>query len=83
MIGHQVINCMTLNVARLLNPLKRRRLAKYITKEQINVIYIQETHLKESESRYLKEFFSRTIYHVAASSSSKGVMLQSCYSIIL
>lgn len=74
-MGTLVIHCMTLNVNGLLNSLKRWRLVKFIIKEHINVVCLQETHLKELEFRYLKEVFSHTIYHAASSGRSRGIML--------
>lgn len=43
--------------------------------EHINIVVMQETHLKRPEITYLKHIFQSTIYHVPACSTSKGKML--------
>lgn len=73
---YRVLNCLSLNVAGMLNPLKRQRLAKFIIKEQVDVICLQETHLKEPESRFLKKKIWGSIYHAAALTRAKGVMIR-------
>lgn len=62
---------MSLNVAGLTNLIKRKRVAKYLKKERASLIFLQETHLKETETR----LWQRKIYHAAVSSRSCGVML--------
>lgn len=49
-----VVKCLTLNVAGLLNPMKRRRFTQFVIKEQIELVCFQETHLSEEAKQYLK-----------------------------
>lgn len=48
---------MTWNVASSFNPIKRRRLVRFIIKEKIDLICIQETHLKDTEIKHLRAVF--------------------------
>lgn len=51
----------SLNVAGLNNPVKRRRIAKIVLAEYVDLVCIQETHLRESKGRYLREVYKGTV----------------------
>lgn len=70
-----VLNCLTMIVAGLCNPVTRRRTARFIIKEQVKLVCLQETHLKEGEVKYLREIFQGTLYNSTASSRSKEVVI--------
>lgn len=52
-----------LNVNGLFNQIKRRRLALFLSKAQVKVVCLQETHLRESEEHYRRGMFKGLIYH--------------------
>lgn len=43
--------------------------------EHVDVVCLQETHLKANEERYLREVYKGLIYHAPVTTRSKGVML--------
>lgn len=51
------------------------KLAKFVIYEQVKIVCFQETHLQDMEMKYLREVFRDTIYHAAASSRSKRVVI--------
>lgn len=52
---------MTLNAAGLNSLFKRKRIARMLKAEkQVNIICMQETHLKILETKYLKQAFKGT-----------------------
>lgn len=66
---------VSLNVVGLTNLIKRKWVAKYLKKERASLICLQETHLKESETRLLEQMYYGMIYHAQVSSRSCAVML--------
>lgn len=57
------IHLMSLNVAGLNNPIKRRRLKTLIKDNGCDIFFCQETHLRKQEEHYINEVFSGTIIH--------------------
>lgn len=55
-------------------PFKICRTAKMVKAEKVDLICIQETHLRWNATRYLKEVFHGTNYHAPKQTKSKGVM---------
>jgi len=54
---------MSLNVNGLNNPMKRQLIMKKIKKEMAQIIFLQETHLSQSEHNKLKRFGYKNLYH--------------------
>lgn len=64
-----------LNVAGLKYLPKRKRIAKFLKKENAKLVCLQETHLNSTESKYLEYVFPGHIIHVPSLGRSGGVML--------
>lgn len=64
---------MSLNVAGLNNPLKRRSLRLLIKNKNGDTFYCQETYLRKMDARYLKEVYSGVIFYAPASVKNMGV----------
>lgn len=61
-----VIKQATLNVAGLNNVIKSKRIAKCINKMQVDLIFLQETHLRAQEEKYLKNILKGQLFHAPA-----------------
>lgn len=57
------VKLLSLKVDGLNNLLKRQWLRQVIWKDSWDIVYFQETHLRKSEERYLKEVFPSIILH--------------------
>lgn len=66
---------ISLNVAGLTSPIKRKRIAKFLRKERAQFICIQETPLKKSETSYLKQIFKGSVYHAHSTTRSSGIAI--------
>lgn len=62
------IKIMSLNVNGLNSPIKRQKVMTKLKKEKAQIIFLQETHLSQSEHNKLKKYGYRNLYH----SSFKG-----------
>lgn len=70
------IHLMSLNVAGLNNPIKRRRLKALIRDNRCDIFCCQETHLRRQEEHYIKEVcFSGTTIQAAAMVKTRGVLM--------
>lgn len=69
------LNCLTLTVNGLTNSIKRCRLATFLVNVYAKIVCLQETHLRDTETQYLREVFKGKIYHAPAVRRSKGVMI--------
>lgn len=69
------ITVISLNVAGLNNPIKRRWIAKLILTEQSDIVCLQETHLRVSEKQYLREIYKDKLYHATAATKTRGALL--------
>lgn len=69
------VHLMSLNVAGLNSLLNRRHLGQLIAKEKCDIVCCQETHLRKTEERYLREVFSGAIFHAPASVQKRGVFI--------
>lgn len=63
------IKIMSLNVNGLNSPIKRQKVMTKLKKEKAQIIFLQETHLSQSEHDKLKKYGYRNLYY----SSFKGV----------
>lgn len=63
---------LSLNVARMNNPLKRRRICNFLKQQGI---CLQERHLRVQEEKYLKDYFKRVLFHAAATIKQRGVCI--------
>lgn len=54
---------------------KRKWIAKFLKKERVKVVCLQETHLNRTESRYLEFVFPGHIYQAPSLGRSDGVMI--------
>lgn len=62
---------LTLNVAGLKHLIERKRLAKFL---KVSVVCLQETHLKQTEQKYLSQVFRDKNYHSFSMVRVQGVM---------
>lgn len=64
------LNCKGLN-----NPIKRSKVLHYLHHLNAQVVYLQETHLRERDIIRLKKSWVGKIYHSSFSSKSRGVAI--------
>lgn len=69
------IKLISLNVAGLNSPFKRTKIAKLIKATRAEIVFSEETHLRTSEEKYLKSLFKGQLYHAAAPTKTKGVLI--------
>lgn len=55
--------------------IKHKRVATFLKKEKVSVVCLQETHLKETEQKYLSRGFRGKIYHSFSLARAQGVMI--------
>lgn len=66
---------MTLNVAGLISVVKRKRVGRLIKQHIVDVVCLQEMHVKAGEGKYLTQVFSGHIFHSFATSRARGVLV--------
>lgn len=69
------INCISLNVKGINNPIKRKKIITYLKKQKTDIAFIQETHLTDIEHTKLKRDWIGKVYYSSFSSSARGVAL--------
>ena len=58
------LSIVTLNVNRLNDPIKRRRVSDWIKKQDPSICCLQETHFRQKDTYNVKIKCWRTIYHL-------------------
>lgn len=66
--------CLSLNVAGLLNLIKRKRVSTFLKKDKVGILYLQETHLRAGEEQC--QLFKGEIHHAPYISRSRGGMIE-------
>lgn len=69
------VKFISFNVNGLLNPIKRSKILTKMKKEQAHVVYIQETHLNDTEHGKLKRMGFTNLFF----SSDKSGHRRGCY----
>lgn len=69
------INCISLNVKGINNPIKRKKVITYLKKLKADIVFLQETHLTDIEHVKLKRDWIGKVYYSSFSSSARGVAL--------
>lgn len=69
------VKVKSLNVAGLTNMVKRKHIQKLLRLQRVNLVCLQETHLRKEEERLLKPLFFGDLYHAPAHCWSKEVVL--------
>ena len=69
------LSIITLNVNGLNAPTKRQRLAEWIQKQDPNICYLQETHLKTGDTYRLKVKGWKKIFHANRDQKKAGVAI--------
>lgn len=74
MIKSSIINIVSLNINGLLNLVKWNRVASFLRQQKAGIAYLQETHLKSSETKLLRYLYRGDIYHASLDSRSAGII---------
>ena len=69
------LSIVTLNVNRLNDPIKRRRVSDWIKKQDPSICWLQETHFRQKDTFSLKIKRWRTIYHSNGPQKKAGVAI--------
>uniref|UniRef100_A0A8C0NDI8 RNA-directed DNA polymerase n=1 Tax=Canis lupus familiaris TaxID=9615 RepID=A0A8C0NDI8_CANLF len=69
------LSIVTLNVNRLNDPIKRRRVSDWIKKQDPSICCLQETHFRQKDTYSLKIKGWRTIYHSNGPQKKAGVAI--------
>lgn len=69
------VRILMLNVAWQNNIIKQQRISKLLRAERVEIVCLQEMHIKKGEEKHLKKVFPGIIYHASAEKSFKGVMI--------
>ncbi len=65
---------MSLNVNGLGNPIKRTKVMAKLNREKVHIIFLQETHLAQTEHEKLKQYdFKNTYYNSYVQSHKEGL----------
>ncbi len=67
---------MSLNVNGLGNPIKRTKVMAKLKREKVHIIFLQETHLAQTEHEKLKQYgFKNTYYNSYVQSHRRGIAI--------
>ncbi len=66
---------VTFNVKGLNSPIKRKRVYTYLKKLKPDIVYLQETHLTDSEHKKLKRDWVDQVFFSSFSSKSRGTTI--------
>lgn len=69
------ISILPLNVASLNNMVRWNRIKNVLRHLAVNIVFLQETHLKKQEEQYFRQMFWGYVYHASSRAHTKGVML--------
>ena len=69
------LSIVTLNVNRLNDPIKRRRVSDWIKKQDPSICCLQETHIRQKDTDNLKMKCWRKIYHSKGPQKRAGVAI--------
>lgn len=76
MISSEItIKCFSLNIAGLMNLIKRKRIEKFLWSEHLGIVCCQETHLLQKEKRWLRKLFPEEIHHAPGTTRAGGIMI--------
>lgn len=59
-----------------LNIIKCKRTAKRVKELKPDLIYLQETHLRATEEKYLENLFKGQIFHAPAKTKTLGIVIR-------
>lgn len=71
----QPIQCVSLNVKGVNNPLKRQKILSYISHLKTDIAFLQETHLKADSINYLKRRWVGQLYHSKFDTKARGTAI--------
>ena len=69
------VNFISWNINGCSNPLKRRKLLSYLKNNQVDVAFIQDTHMRGVETEKFKVGWVGHIFHSSFSSNHNGVLI--------
>lgn len=76
MTKHEELKIISLNVNGLGNPVKRAKVMRKLKKEKLQICFLQETHLSQSEHEKLKKFgFRKSYYNSFTNTRQRGVAI--------
>uniref|UniRef100_A0A3Q3B087 exodeoxyribonuclease III n=1 Tax=Kryptolebias marmoratus TaxID=37003 RepID=A0A3Q3B087_KRYMA len=70
-----LLNCISLNVRGINNPIKRKKVLTFFKKQNTDIAFIQETHLTDVEHLKLRRDWVGQVFYSSFSSKSRGVAL--------
>uniref|UniRef100_A0A3B5KZT9 exodeoxyribonuclease III n=1 Tax=Xiphophorus couchianus TaxID=32473 RepID=A0A3B5KZT9_9TELE len=70
-----LLNCISLNVRGINNPIKRKKVLTYFKKQSTDIAFIQETHLTDIEHLKLRRDWVGHVFYSSFSSKARGVAL--------
>ncbi len=69
------LNILSLNVRGLNNPVKRVATLDFLSKQRINIAFLQETHLVKRDNNRMSNRIFRVVACSSAANKSKGVAI--------
>lgn len=75
MIMASSINIITWNVKGLNNPIKRKKVLTHLKNKNADIVFIQETHLKTSDSSRLKSGWEGQFFHSSFQKKARGTAI--------
>lgn len=70
------VKCISLNVNWLLNPIKHSTFLSKMRKEQVQIVYLKETHLKDNKHRKLNRMdFTSLFFSLYKTGHRRGVTI--------